>query len=99
SSVTGVQTFALPISKGPLGVLLAGLGLGAAIWERRAGTPKPIRGAQLGGIVVFLASPGGGFILAYRQVGWHLIDNMIDQELVGHVVEHEPGRRFLKPAG
>lgn len=90
---------AATLTKGPLGVLLAGLGLGASMWERRSGTPKAIRGSQLGGIVVFFMITCGWFLLAYRQVGWHLVDNMIGQELVGHVVEHGPGRKVLKPVG
>src|SRR5262249_14940653 len=87
------------LTKGPLGVLLAGFGLGASVWERRSNTPKPVRGSQLGGIILFVVITGGWFLLAYRQVGSHLIDNMLGQELVGHVVEHEPARKFWKPIG
>lgn len=85
------------LAKGPLGVLLGGLGLGACVWERRAGTPKALRGPQLAGIGLFLGMTLGWFLLAYRHVGPHLVANMIGSELVGHVIEHEPGRRFFKP--
>jgi 4-amino-4-deoxy-L-arabinose transferase-like glycosyltransferase len=84
---------------GPLGLVLGSLGLGASAWERFAGSPKPVRGAQLGGIAVFLVITGGWLLLAYRQVGWPLIDNMIGKELLGHVVEHEPAQKFWKPVG
>jgi 4-amino-4-deoxy-L-arabinose transferase-like glycosyltransferase len=87
------------LTKGPLGVLLGGLGLCASVWERRAGTPKPVRGAHLDGILAFLAITLGWFLLAYRAVGWPLVQNMVGKELVGHIVEHEPGRRFFKPIG
>src|SRR4029453_6232333 len=89
---------AATLTKGPLGVLLGGLGLLAVVWERRSGTPAPIRGNQLPGIGVYLVIPVGWFVLAYLQVGWHLVDNMLGRELLGHAVEHAPGRRFTKPA-
>jgi hypothetical protein len=40
----------------------------------------------------------GWFALALLQVGPHLIDNMLGRELLGHAVEHAPGRRFTRPA-
>lgn len=90
---------AATLTKGPLGVVLAGLGLLATLWERRAGSPWPLRGSQLGGVIAFLAITVGWFVLAYRRAGPHLLDDMIRQELMGHVVEHAPGRRFFKPIG
>jgi hypothetical protein len=88
---------AATLTKGPLGVLLAGLGLCAVPWERRSGTPQPIRGPQLAGIGVYLLITLGWFGLAYHHVGHHLIDNIIHEELVGHMVENWPGYRFTKP--
>src|SRR5262245_5564674 len=88
---------AATLTKGPLGLLLAGLGLCAAVWEWHSGTPHPIRGRQIPGIAVYLLLTLGWFALAYHRVGQHLIENMMGQELIGHIVEHEPGRRFTKP--
>lgn len=88
---------AATLTKGPLGVLLAGFGLCAVPWERRSGTPCPIRGPQLAGVGVYLLITLGWFGLAYHHVGHHLIDNMIHQELLGHMVQHEPGARLTKP--
>ncbi len=88
---------AATLTKGPLGVLLGGLGLLAAVWERRSGTPAPIRGSQLPGIGLYLIITVGWFVIAYLQVGPHLVDNMLGRELLGHVVEHAPGRRLTKP--
>jgi len=89
---------AATLTKGPLGVVLGGLGLLAVVWERRSGTPAPIRGNQLPGIGLYLVITVGWFVLAYLQVGWHLVDNMLGRELLGHAVEHVPGRRAMKPA-
>jgi hypothetical protein len=89
---------AATLTKGPLGPVLGGLGLVAAAWERRSGTPAPLRGRQLPGIALYVLIVGGWFVLAYRQVGPHLIDNMLGRELLGHAVEHAPARRFTKPA-
>jgi hypothetical protein len=85
------------LTKGPLGLLLAALGLLAVVWERRSGTPAPLRGSQSAGLAAYLLLTVGWFALAYREVGPHLIDNMIRGELVGHIVEHSPGRRFITP--
>jgi 4-amino-4-deoxy-L-arabinose transferase-like glycosyltransferase len=85
------------LTKGPLGLLLATFGLLAVVWERRSGTPKPLRGSQLPGLVGYLVLTVGWFALAYRQLGPHLVDNLIVGEFVGHVVEHGLGRRFLTP--
>jgi 4-amino-4-deoxy-L-arabinose transferase-like glycosyltransferase len=89
---------AATLTKGPLGVLLGGLGLLAAVWERRSGTPAPIRGRQLPGLGLYLTIVVGWFVLAYLRVGPHLVDNMLGRELLGHAIEHAPGRRFTKPA-
>ena len=72
--------------KGPLGVLLAALGLVAVFWENRSGEPKPLRGSHLLGVSVFLVVSGGWFALAYWDVGWPLVDKMIRGELVQHAI-------------
>lgn len=85
------------LTKGPLGLLLAVLGLVGVRRER-----KPIAwGPMLGGIAMFLVLCGGWFFLAYLEKGQPLIDKMIGRELVGHVVESGKGDKpfsgFYKP--
>lgn len=92
-----VAAAAAMLTKGPLGLLLAGFGFGAVAWERRSGHPFPIRGSHSVGVHAFLLISVGWFALAYRQVGPHLIDNMLRSEFVGHMVVHEPAHRFWKP--
>ena len=90
---------AATLTKGPLGLLLGGMGLLAAPWERWRGTPAPLRGRQLPGLAVYLLVTLGWFWLAYRQIGPSLVDMLIRNELVSHAIEHAPGRRFMKPPG
>lgn len=79
------------LTKGPLGVLLAGTGLLAAFWERRTGFSAPIKGSHRLGIVLYLAICGGWFALAYAHMGEPLIDVMLGRELVGQMVESSQG--------
>src|SRR5579884_2711520 len=90
---------AATLTKGPLGVLLAGAGLAAAWWERACGTPWPVRGRQAAGIGLYLALALGWFLLAWRQEGSSLVENMLGRELLGHAIEHAPGRHFTRPLG
>jgi 4-amino-4-deoxy-L-arabinose transferase-like glycosyltransferase len=90
---------AATLTKGPLGVLLAGLGLVAVPWERRSGDAHPLRGSHALGIALFLLLTVGWFLLAYRRVGPHLVQNMIGDEFVGNIVEHRVAYRFWKPPG
>src|SRR5690349_4070225 len=55
---------AATLTKGPLGVLLAGFGLGAVLWERRTGHERPLAGRQAAGVLLFLAISLGWFALA-----------------------------------
>jgi 4-amino-4-deoxy-L-arabinose transferase-like glycosyltransferase len=87
------------LTKGPLGVLLAAFGLGAVVWERRTGRSKPLQGSHAIGIALFLVLTVGWFLLAYRQVGPHLVQNMVWGEFVGHMVQHRVGSRFSKALG
>src|SRR5262249_50534774 len=87
------------LTKGPLGVLLAGLGLAAVAWEHLTERRKPLRGAHVTGIGLFLLITVGWFLLAYRQVGPHLVQNMFLDEFVGNMVEHRLAYRFVKPLG
>lgn len=79
------------LAKGPLGVLLAALGLLAAFWERKNGTPQPLRGSHWWGGALFLLIAGGWFFLAYLECRQALIDKMISKELVGNAVKSHKG--------
>ena len=70
------------LTKGPLGVLLAALGLLAVAWERRSRHPTRLRGAHAVGVVVFLLITVGWFVLAYRRIGPHLVANMVGEEFL-----------------
>jgi 4-amino-4-deoxy-L-arabinose transferase-like glycosyltransferase len=87
------------LTKGPLGVLLAMLGLVAVLWERLTGHRKPIAGSHARGIGLFLVITVGWFLLAYLRVGPHLLQNMFVDEFVGNMVEHRIARNFMKPLG
>ncbi|HLK10670.1 MAG TPA: glycosyltransferase family 39 protein [Candidatus Binatia bacterium] len=88
---------AATLTKGPLGALLAAMGLAAAWWERAAGTPRPVRGRQRLGVTLYVTLTLGWFLLAWRQEGWPLVENMLGRELLSHAIEHAPGRHFVKP--
>lgn len=89
------------LAKGPLAVILGAAGLLAVLWERRSGSPLPLRGNHFAGLLVFLGITGGWFALAYGQLGQPLIDKMIGRELVGHAVGQADGfsplEAFLPP--
>jgi hypothetical protein len=90
------------MAKGPLGLVLGAVGLLAAVWERRSGSPAPLRGYHFVGVLVFLAISGGWFVLAYRELGQPLIDKIIGRELIGHAVgsdDESSAFGFLKPPG
>jgi dolichyl-phosphate-mannose-protein mannosyltransferase len=87
------------LTKGPLGVLLAAFGLLAIFWERRSGHPTRLAGSHLLGVALYLLFTVGWFVLAYRRVGPHLVTNMIGDEFVGNMTEHQVGYRFWKPPG
>jgi 4-amino-4-deoxy-L-arabinose transferase-like glycosyltransferase len=87
------------LTKGPLGLLLAVLGLAAIVWERRTDHPTRLEGSHANGVVLFLLLTVGWFLLAYRQVGPHLVTNMIGDEFAGNIVEHRIAYRFWKPPG
>lgn len=74
------------LTKGPLGLLLAALGLLAAVWEWRGGTPAPLRGSPGAGVGLFALLVGGWFALAWAENGQPFIDKLLKRELAGHVV-------------
>jgi len=85
------------LTKGPLGILLGGLGLLAVVWERRSGRPQELRGSHVLGVALFLVIVFGWFGLAYLRWGPRIVDNLIRSELVRHAVMNVPGHRFGKP--
>jgi 4-amino-4-deoxy-L-arabinose transferase-like glycosyltransferase len=96
-----VAAAASTLTKGPLGPVLAGLGLLASRWENKSGNPFPVRGSHLAGIALFLGLVGTWFLLAYSQLGEALTSKMLSEELVGHAVSADrkqfPGALFYQP--
>src|SRR5438093_6985453 len=87
--------------KGPLGLILGSAGLLAAFWERRSGTPHPIRGSHWPGLILFLGITGAWFAAACADMGQPFIDKVLGRELVGHIVksghDHRPVEGFYEP--
>jgi 4-amino-4-deoxy-L-arabinose transferase-like glycosyltransferase len=77
---------AATLTKGPLGVLLAGAGLMAAFWEWGSGRPSRLRGHWLISSLVFLALSGGWFAAACAQWGRAVYNKLITEELVPQAV-------------
>jgi len=93
---------AATLAKHPLGLLLAGAGLAAIIWERYSGHAAPrLRGPHIPGIALLLVLAGGWLLLAYRQAGPAVIDKLIGDELVRHAVggsrNRVPGLGLWRP--
>lgn len=82
---------AATLTKGPVGPVLAAFGLLAVVWERKYGTPHPVRGSHWIGLALFLAIVLGWFLLAYAQLGEALTSKMLGKELVGHAVRSDKG--------
>ena len=85
---------AATLTKGPLGVLIGAMGLLAVFWEKRRGTPPPLRGAQLPGIVIFFLLTLGWFGLACLDMGRPVVDKMIFSELISHAVRANREKMF-----
>ena len=84
------------LTKGPLGVLLAGFGFLAIPWERRSGRRLSLGGSHRPGFALFAFLTLGWCAAAYWRMGSHLFDDMFRQEFVGHIVMNTPGHRFWK---
>jgi 4-amino-4-deoxy-L-arabinose transferase-like glycosyltransferase len=88
---------AATLTKGPLGVAVAAMGLIACLWERGGeGGGRVGRGRKLVlghgvGVGVYLAVTAGWFIAAYAVAGQPLIDKMIGRELLGHAAASDGG--------
>lgn len=88
--------------KGPLGLVLAAMGLLAWFWERRSdpATP-PLSGSHWAGIGFFLLLTLGWLVPALLSAGQPLVDKLFFQELVGQATGVGkggfPGRNLPKP--
>lgn len=88
--------------KGPLGLVLAAMGLLAWFWERRSdpATP-PLSGSHWAGVGLFLLLTLGWLVPALLSAGQPLVDKLFFQELVGQAAgvgkEGYPGRNLPKP--
>ncbi len=58
------------LTKGPIALLLPGLGLGWFAWTRRAALPRPRVWIACLAAVVFLALALGWFVAVQRRLGW-----------------------------
>lgn len=96
-----VACAAATLTKGPLGVLLAGGGLAAAFWEKNAPDRHPLRGAHLMGVTLYLVVVVAWFGLAWWDMGQPFVDKVIGRELVGHAIRGDKGEAIgsglLKP--
>ena len=97
-----VAAAAASLTKGPLGLVLAGGGLLAVMWERQGGEARPLRLRFWPGAALYLALVGGWFALAYAQVGTALTEKQVGRELVGHLSGasaggHWPGSNPFHP--
>lgn len=88
--------------KGPLGLVLAAMGLLAWFWERRSDSsiPRP-SGSHWVGVGLFLLLTLGWLVPAIVSAGQPLVDKLFFQELVGQAAgvgkEGYPGRNLFKP--
>jgi 4-amino-4-deoxy-L-arabinose transferase-like glycosyltransferase len=88
--------------KGPLGLVLAGMGVLAWFWQRRSdpATPPPA-GSHWAGIGVFLLLTLGWLVPAILSAGQPLVDKLFFEELVGQATGVGkggfPGRNLPKP--
>jgi 4-amino-4-deoxy-L-arabinose transferase-like glycosyltransferase len=89
-----VAAAAATLTKGPLGVLLAAGGMLAVLWERRSGTPCPVRGRWWPGAVLWVLLVGGWFGLAYLNAGEDLLRKQLGRELAGHLTGASAGGKW-----
>jgi 4-amino-4-deoxy-L-arabinose transferase-like glycosyltransferase len=89
------------LTKGPLGVLLAGAGLLSTFWPSDAPRSTLKRSTHLPRPCSFSASHRWLVLLAYWQFGQPLIDKMLGKELLGHAITSGkkawPGSHFYQP--
>lgn len=88
--------------KGPLGLVLAAMGLLAWAWERRCDpAASPLKGSHWAGIGLFLLLTLGWLVPAILSAGQPLVDKLFFQELVGQATGMGkggyPGQQLPKP--
>jgi len=88
--------------KGPLGLVLAGMGVLAWFWQRRSDPAMPPpAGSHWAGIGVFLLLTLGWLVPAILSAGQPLVDKLFFEELVGQATGVGkggfPGRNLPKP--
>ena len=83
---------AATLTKGPLGVVLAGGGLLACWWERRTSEPLRLRGSHWAGVGLFLLVTAGWLALSYWQLGPPVLEKLLGKELKAHAVTASGGR-------
>lgn len=93
---------AATLIKGPLGLVLAAMGLLAWFWERRSDpSASPLKGSHWAGIGLFLLLTLGWLLPAILSAGQPLIDKLFLEELVGQATGVGkggfPGRNLPKP--
>jgi len=79
------------LAKGPYGVVLAAAGLGAIFWGGRDDTGRGRRASPWPGLVLFLAVNLGWFGLGWWTLGRPFFDELVGQELVGHMLRNDRG--------
>jgi len=90
------------LTKSPLGLVIASLGLLAVWWERRAGGESPEQQADRGGrrawlvanllgLVLFVGVLAGWLLWARAIEGDRVLDKLLGRELIGHAVRSDAG--------
>jgi 4-amino-4-deoxy-L-arabinose transferase-like glycosyltransferase len=68
------------LTKGPIALLLPGLGLLWLAVRHRAALPRPRVLAALAAVAVFALLSGGWFVLVYRRLGWGPLEHFFLRE-------------------
>jgi 4-amino-4-deoxy-L-arabinose transferase-like glycosyltransferase len=83
------------LTKGPVGVVIAALGLGAVLWERRSGRPLPSRGSLLPGFLLWAAVGAGWLLWAWSVYGDEVLLEVLGRELFRHAAVGDYGEPAL----
>lgn len=80
------------LTKGPLAIVLAAMGLLAIAWERRTGDREGmrLRGSHWIGLLLFMGITLGWFIWAWSVASTQLTDKMLRDELMNQAVGKQP---------